>query len=287
MRDRRLVGTLALVALLVILLNLPEGAERRLRSGLREVLAPVQGAVAGLAGRVGDVWQAVRGFGDLAQENSVMAAELVRLRNEVLTLRGLEQENALLREQLNYREADPRELVPARVIGRDVSGWWQTARLGKGYLDGIEEDMAVITPDGLIGKTIEVTPRTADVLLISDPGCRVAVRVQRTGTSGVLAGRGPGARGYATCRLDFMNMDDVLKSGDQVMTSGLGGVFPKGLPVGYIDEVQVDKTGLAQTGRVMPSADVGRLDHVFVVVEQEDPASSWLMRRSELQEDPP
>ena len=270
-----------LVAVLVVLLNLPEGADRRLRTGLREVLAPVQGAVAGLAGRVGDVWQAIRGFGDLAQENSIMAAELVRLRNEVLTLRGLEEENALLREQLKYLEADPRELVPARVIGRDVSGWWQTVRLGKGYLDGIEKDMAVITPDGLIGRTIEVTPRTADVLLISDPGCRVAARVQRTGTSGVLSGRGAGPRGYATCRLDFLNKDDVLKSGDQVVTSGLGGVFPKGLPVGYIDEVQADKTGLAQTARIMPSADVGRLDHVFVVVEREDPIASWLQRRSD------
>jgi rod shape-determining protein MreC len=115
----------------------------------------------------------------------------------------------------------------------------------------------------------------------------VAVRVQRTGTSGILAGRGPGARGYAVCQLDFLNVDDVLKSGDQVVTSGLGGVFPKGLPVGYIDEVHVDKTGLTQTGRVMPSADVGRLNHVFVVVEHEDPVSSWLMRRSQQRGDLP
>jgi rod shape-determining protein MreC len=273
-----------LVGVLLVLLNLPEAAERRLRSGLRETLAPVQGALAGLTDRAGDVWQAIRGFGDLAQENSIMASELVRLRGEVRDLQAQEQENVRLRAQLKYRQADPRDLVPAEVIGRDVSGWWQTIRLGKGYLDGVDLNMAVITPDGLIGKTIEVTPRTADVLLISDPGCRVAVKLQRTGTAGVMTGRGPGAWGYITCRLDFLDLDQVLRAGDRVVTSGLGGVFPKGLPVGYIDEVKVDKTGLAQTAKLMPSADLGRLDHVFVVAEAEDPVASWLRRRRDPEE---
>ena len=112
----------------------------------------------------------------------------------------------------------------------------------------------------------------------------MAVRVQRTGTAGVMSGRGPGARGYATCDLEFLNRDDVLRAGDRLVTSGLGGVFPKGLPVGYLDEVRQAKTGLAQAARVMPSADLSRLDHVFVVAEQEDPVASWIMRRAEERE---
>jgi rod shape-determining protein MreC len=139
--------------------------------------------------------------------------------------------------------------------------------------------MAVVTPDGLVGKTVDVSLRTADVLLLSDPNCKVSARIARTGTFGLVSGTGPARDGAMLCRMEFINKDVPIRAGDQVLTSGLGGVFPPGLLVGYVDAVDLDESGLYQRADVVPRADLGRLTYVFVVFEEEDPIEEWLRKR--------
>jgi rod shape-determining protein MreC len=253
--------------LLVAVLNLPAPVSSRVKTWLREGVAPLQRVVAGATDRASRAVDAVRGIGGLVTENQKLSEEMVRLRSEVQTLRALEAENIVLRGQLRFAQTATKRHIPAEIIARDISGWWRTVRLGKGREDGVRANMAVVSSEGLVGKTVEASPHTSDVLLLSDPGCRVSTKISRTGLFGVLSGQGSGARDQAVCVMDLINKDTPVRAGDEVVTSGLGGVFPKGLLVGYVDRVEVDSSGLYQRALVVPRADLGGLSYVFVVAE--------------------
>ncbi len=257
----------ALAAAALLLLNLPPAVSLRLRGGVREALAPLHGALSRLALRVRETAATARGIGGMAAENRRLAEELAHLRRRVAELSALDAENAALREQLGFRRAERRALLPAEVIARDAAGWWQTARLDRGAREGLRPGLAVITSEGLAGRTIETTARTCDVLLITDPNSRVSARLPRTDAFGVLVGTGVRPDGTALCRLDFIHRHLPVQPGDEVVTSGLGGVFPPGLPIGYVTRVMSDEQGLHQTAEVAPRADLGRLRYAFVVVE--------------------
>jgi rod shape-determining protein MreC len=166
---------------------------------------------------------------------------------------------------IGFRQRTGHHLIAAEVIARDSSGWWQTVRLDRGRNDGVTEDLAVVTPDGLAGRVLEVSDRTADVLLISDPACRVAVRIPRTGSNGVLTGMGVRWNGQVICRIDFINRNHPIRPGDEVVTSGLGGVLPPELPVGYIETIETDAAGLYHRAEVLPRADIARMRRAFVL----------------------
>lgn len=282
MRDRSIVLWVVLGAVLLVVLNLPASVSDRAKGMLREGIAPLQGALSGFSRWIGESVRSVRGIGGLVRENQQMSAELVRLRNEVRDLRSLIQDNAELREQLQFTTQAKRQLTPCEVIARDITGWWETIRLSKGLSDGVSMDMAVMTSDGLIGKTVDVSARTCDVLLISDPACKVSARIVRTGAFGVVAGIGPAKAGQAACQMEFINKNVPVLPGDEVVTSGLGGVFPKGLLIGYVDKIYKDETGLFQRADIIPKADLGMLTYVFVVAEQGDEVEDYPRKTSSL-----
>ena len=138
--------------------------------------------------------------------------------------------------------------------------------------------MAAVTKEGLVGKVASASARTCEVLLLTDPSCRVSCRIPRTGGFGILAGTGVPLRGEATlemlcaagpCRLDFVSREQRLLEGYEVVTSGHGGVFPEGLLVGHVARTGVDPSGLYQQADVQPAAPLHALRHVFVVTGSE------------------
>ena len=267
MSNQRLALWLSLGALFIILLNLPPAVIGGARQAAREAMAPLQGAVTGFWRSLREGLDSVRGLNRQLRENQRLTAETARLVNQVRELQALGDENAQLRRQLGFAARAPRELVACEIIAREGEGWWQTLRLNRGTQDGVAVDMAVVTVDGLAGRTIGVSAHTADVLLVSDPGCRVAARVKRTGSFGVVSGRGPAWSGQVICRMEFINKNAPLLPGDEVYTSGLGGLFPKGLLIGYIENVFMDRSGLYQHADVVTKADLGLMQYVFVVRE--------------------
>ncbi len=264
-RRSNLLTGFGLLAVLLLLLNLPTPVSRTIQAGVREALAPLHGLVSGTVLRIREAATTLRGLGGLARENREMAAELLRLRDEVQALRGFERENRELRDLLGFARASPRRLIPSEVIARDVSGWWQTLRIGVGRRDGVRENLAVLTADGLAGRTWDASATTAEVLLISDPTCRVSARLPRSGELGVVSGRGIGRGGRVRLRMEFVSRHASIEAGDEVVTSGLGGVFPPGIPIGRIESTSPDDLGLYQEAVVVPHADIARLRHVFVV----------------------
>ena len=207
----------------------------------------------------------VRGLGSLFTENQRLAGEVTRLQGDVRELKALAQENDALRRQLQFLQRVPRSLMACEVIARDQDGWWQAIRLNKGSKDTVQKDLAVVSVEGLVGKTVDVSENTAEVLLISDPSCKVAAQISRTGSFGILSGRGPSWRGQVICKMEFINKSIPIQAGDEVITSGLGGIFPKGLLIGYVDKVFMDHSGLYQHADIISKSDLGRLQYAFVV----------------------
>lgn len=265
MRERRFTIWVLLVLLLLVLLNLPAGRSLAIKNAVRSALAPLQESASGGLARLREGWATVRGLGGMAVEHQRMAVEVARLQSEVRDLKSLERENEQLRAVLGFASRAERDLIPAEVIARGRDGWWQTLRINKGGAHGVAVNQAVISVDGLVGKVISVSAQTADVLLVSDPTCQVSAQILRSGAFGVVAGRGPQWDGTVICRMDFINKNIPVQPGDEVITSGLGGIFPRGLLIGYVDRVATDRSGLYQSADVISKADLGTLQYVFAL----------------------
>ncbi len=207
-------------------------------------------------------------MGGTAEKNKQLSHELVRTQAELNRLRDVESDNLRLKQALNFKQASPDVLIPCDVVSRNISGWWNTVRIGKGFKAGVRKNHAVLSPDGLVGRTTEVSTLTSEVLLVSDPACRVSAKLARINVFGLVRGTGTDLRGHPKARMEFINKDAEVRVGDEVVTSGLssaGGVFPKGVHIGYVDKVYRDDSGLFQYAELVPRATVGLLDYVFVV----------------------
>jgi rod shape-determining protein MreC len=267
-RKLRYIGVAAL--LLALAFVLPSSLSRKGKGAVRTVTAPAERGVSGIGQRLSEALSAIRGIGGAAEKNRELSLELVRIQAELNKLRDIEEENLQLRRAFEFHRQQPLAMIPCEVVSRNISGWWNTVRIAKGSADGIREKRAVISPDGLVGKTAEVSRHTADVLLVCDPACRVSARISRTETFGLVRGAGVNLRGHPVARMDFIDKDSEVRIGDEVVTSGLsgeGGVSPRGVHIGYVTQVHRDSSGLFQYAEVAPSATVSLLDYLFVVSE--------------------
>ncbi len=276
MREKRFIFWF-IALLIVVLLNLPLPATLAVRAGLRDNMAPFQNVMSVVVHRVREWGSLLVGFNAVLEEKRNLQVEVAGLRSRVQRLEQFESENQALRRQLGFSLLSPRRLLLCEVVARgDMSGWWETLRLNKGEDDGVAVGMAVMSSEGLIGRTTSVTRYTCDVLLITDPGSKVACKVVRNGAFGIMQGAGVMLDGSVSmemlasakpCKLDYVSKDHELQPRDVVHTSGLGGVFPEGLPVGRIGEVKLDRSGLYQQAEIIPSAPIGALKYAFVVME--------------------
>ena len=259
----------AAVIALLLLFNLPGGCTARFKGVFKDALSPFQRVFVKTVQSLKEGIDAVRGFGGMLEENSRLSEEVIYLQAKQVELENLEQENRHLQDQLDFYSRQKHTLIPCQVTARTISGWWQSVRLDKGRAQGVGTNRAVISPDGLVGRTSDVSSYTADVLLVSDPACKVSARVSRTGSFGLVAGRGVNAQGHPVARMQFIHKDAPVHAGDEVVTSGLGGVFPKNILIGYIEKVGTEEAGLYQIADIIPKAVTEMMDVVFVAAEEE------------------
>ncbi len=276
MRGNRVLGGLVLLAI-IVLVSVPVAVELRLRSVARDGGVTSATALSMMGEHVRDLFTFLFRAQEAVRTHDAMQDELVRARHELLHHKTLEEENRLLRRMMAFKEASPHGLLLGRVIARGgSSGWWQSVRINRGSEHGVQPNQAVITVDGLVGKTTLVTRRTCDVVLITDPSNRVACRLERTGELGMSRGLGTGLTGASDfemviaaqpCTVDYVDKDARILVGDKVLTSGLGGTYPGGLALGTVVEIEMASSGLYQRLKVQPSADLARLHYVWVVNE--------------------
>jgi rod shape-determining protein MreC len=237
-----------------------EGYSSPVASVALSILAPGQKVVTGVVGAVSSV---TSGFGD----SKHLTAENVRLRRSEdmvntleIRLRELERENIRLKALLGYRQQHPR-VMAARVVAENGSPWSRTAIIDRGEKDGINVKDVAVTERGLVGQVWSVSSsKSALVLLLTDSNSGVGALVERSRVVGILKGRGGDLP-----LLAHLKDDADVKEGDIVVTSGRGGVFPKGIPIGAVMKVQRDRSGAGRTAEVKPFANLDQLEELLLL----------------------
>lgn len=176
------------------------------------------------------------------------------------TRQELEQENVRLKALLGFKAASPHRPVVAQVLARDLVPWRSAVIVGRGQRAGVTPHQPVVTPQGLVGQVIEVAPHTSRVLLINDVDSRVSVLIQRTRQPGMLVGTALGG-----CWIQWLAPDADVATGDLIITSGLGPVYPKGLVVGTVEAIETDPAGLSKQAQVKPAVALDRLEEVVIL----------------------
>jgi rod shape-determining protein MreC len=198
---------------------------------------------------------------DVARENDQLKLDVQRLINEKNNLIERIASQKRLAKLMAYEEDWEKKAVVASVIGKGATQWSKVIVINKGTQDGIRDHLPVVTDAGVIGQIIHAGPNTSNVLLIIDGRSAVDALFQKSRISGVVVGAGEDE-----CRLKFVPNTADVKIGDQVLSSGLGGIFPKGLIIGKVSQVSRKKQGLFQDITLIPSSDLFRLEEVLVLL---------------------
>lgn len=206
--------------------------------------------------------------------------EQLHRENEMLKLQQLQslevfKENQRLREYLKYQNQTPQQpwkIKVARVIGRDPSNWWRSLQIDLGSRDGMKPNLTVRTLDGLVGRIAEVGYTRSLVLVMGDPNCRVAVMIQSSKeskdkiTSGIIVPSESDVNDNSIVGLTYLSRNSVVAPGQLVETSGMGGLYPKGISVGQIVDVRQVEFGLYQEARVKLAVNFNNLEEVMVIL---------------------
>lgn len=202
----------------------------------------------------------VKAIPSLARRNRKLEEERKSLLLRIEQLEEQELENARLRRLLGFGKETQLDAIPARIIARDPTSWSRSVVIDRGAMDGVKIDRPIITADGLVGKVIEVGRSTSKVLLILDSNSRISCLIQRTREEGLLEGRRDGL-----CKIKYISADGDVALDDIVITSGTGGIYPKGLPIGRIIEIGAERGGLYKYALVKPAVPFSRLEEVLCV----------------------
>lgn len=235
-----------------------------MEAAIKDGLAPIQSGLMRFSENFGSGIKSVAALGGLNRENKELRDQVAELRGQLYRLEELSQENNRLRELLEYSNQYERNFssTAARIIGRDPGNWFGIITLNKGERDGIVKNMPVVTRSGLVGKVVSVSRNTAQVMLITDPRSGVGALVQETRVPGVVEGT---TSGGGTTRLIHVPKDTEIETGQVVITSGVGGSFPKGIPIGRMVNISDEPAGLFKTATVAPFAELQRLEEVLVI----------------------
>lgn len=196
------------------------------------------------------------------KEQSVLKKKIAELTLENQLLKKYKLENDEFRDILNFAKDSEYELILSKIIMRENEPFPSLCIIDKGRQDGLKELMQVITQDGIYGKIIKVGERTATLQTIFDYNFRVSGMNIRNGIQGIV--RWSGGEGLV---FEYIPIGSDIKIGDEIITSGIGGVFMKGLRVGTVKKIEVDKTGLTYHILLEPACKIRKIENVFVIKE--------------------
>jgi rod shape-determining protein MreC len=231
---------------------------------IARVITPLQTVLAKIHQSAVSVWATYLDWKRFRGKNRELREEVERLRIASLQVRETQEENLRLRRLLELRDRLPLSTLAGEVIAKEWSGWVRSLIVNRGRGDGIVRMTPVIVPEGLVGRVAEVRAGAAVIQLINDPSSAVGAMVQRTRIVGVVEGE-PGG----SIRFKFPARDGRgLQVGDLIVTSGLGGLFPKGLPVGRVRAAEERGSGLFHYAQLQPVADFARVEEVLLLTGQ-------------------
>lgn len=235
------------------------------------LMAPFDYVFSGIAGGIQQGTGFTRDVATVFRENQTLRAENQELRHVVFQLTEKAAENERLQAMLEFRTKSVAfQMKAAAVIGRDPGVLSYSLMINKGTRDGIGVNMPVVTHQGLVGHVMEAYAGTAKVRLLVDSGSSVASMVQRPQSRAVGIVEGYPAQASVLRMKNLMRDGDVV-IGDKIMTSGLGGIYPKGLLIGEVTDVVDDEGGLLKNAMIRPAIEFSRLEEVFVITGERNP----------------
>jgi len=257
----------AVVFVAVLLLSLPTRATERLKLAVGSWFLPLFGLAGAAQQLPADLADSVLPRRELLKQIDELCRENQQLKERQVQTVAIAQENDQLRGLLGWQRQSPWKLKLANVVMRDPANWWKTVQIDLGSRDGIQTNQPVLTADGVVGRVSSVSYVSSQVVLIGDPNCRISALVENaTHDMGVLWASHPVDAPFETsfARLDHLASSANLKPGQDIFTSGLGGVFPKGIPIGKIADVTTEY-GTVTSANVKLNANLGALEQVWVL----------------------
>ena len=258
-----IVGIIALVAVNITILFI--GNRKSASRGYGQVaiffVAPFQDAVTDCIHFVKNIWYQYFYLVSLSEDNKRLKKSLCLAAQKNNRCKETELSNLRLRRLLNFTKTVTDKALAAEVVGIDPSQWNRTIIVDKGKIDGVEKGMPVVIPEGIAGQVIDISSRYSKVLLIIDSNSSVDALVQRTRARGIIKGESSGSLIF-----EYALRKHDIKVGDTIISSGLDGVFPKGLYIGYVSTVVRRNAGIFQDINITPYVDFEKLEEVLILL---------------------
>lgn len=260
------------VVLILLFLSLMPRAQKRMmwyEQMLSNIVAPFQWVSSSIGDGITGIWDGYISLVGTKRENRELKTENARLKGKLARMEEVKGENERLRNLMGYRDVFGMETVVTRVVASDPRAEFKSVMIDKGRSDGIKLYMPVVGPKGLIGRIGRVTNGSAQVLLLNDPNSAVDAMVQRSRARGLLVGASARTKlktGYFLTRLEYLRRVSDIHDNDVIVTSGLDGVFPPGLPVGTVHQITKSQDGIFKEAEVVPFENFQELQEVMVLL---------------------
>jgi rod shape-determining protein MreC len=256
------LGAVTLAVLLIF--SLPPSAVVRLKLAVGSLFLPLFGLATTAQQLPADLADSA-----LPRRELLRQIENLRLENQQLKVQAVQsaataRENDQLRSAIGWQKQTPWKLKLANVVMREPANWWRTVEIDLGTRDGINTNLPVLTAEGLVGRVSSVGLTRSQVVLIGDPNCKASALVENPAhDTGIISASGP--LNDSLVQLTYLSSNANLKPGQRVITSGLGGIFPKGIPIGLVVDARPVEFGLYTEARVKLNANLGALEQVWVL----------------------
>ena len=249
----------------LLLLNLPGPTSTRLKLWISSLLMPLVGVSQTASSAVEEGGGRLVPKGVLLEENAKLQLENEQLKLQLMQAQEIWRENHKLRDALIWQRTVPAQMKLARVIYRDPANWWRSATIDLGSKAGVVTNLPVMTAQGLVGRIDHVEANRSRIVFLGDPACGVAAVVENAGrSSGIIAPADSTVLDESIVELTHVPKNSVLLPGQKVVTSGMGGVFPKGLAIGHIVSTNAVSYGLYLEAKLKLAVDLRELEYVWV-----------------------
>ena len=265
-RRSRLITLVSLALIVLVIISYHSDPNREasfLEKAFLEVTGTLQKGLIATTTAIEDLWRDYLALVGLRAENRELKKALERARGNIAELHEQRLVNRRLTRMLKFTTDHDFESVGARIVAWNPGTWFNTLIVDRGSVDGLGQGMAVVNHQGVIGRIVEVAPHFAKVLLITDYNSSIDALIQRTRARGIFSGRSE-----KICHLRYIRKNEHVERGDLIVTSGMGGAFPRGIPLGTV--TRVIKTGhdIFYSIDVAPSVDFDHLEETLVIIKE-------------------
>jgi rod shape-determining protein MreC len=254
------------VLVVLVLLKLPGEKMGKVKLAISGLFLPLFGLAGSTHELIGQATEGLTPRRELLRQIEQLRADNEQQKIQLQQDAGLWSQNARLRAAAGWQSQTRWRVKLARVIARDPSNWWRSLQIDLGARDGIRTNLPVLTADGLVGRIQSVSEARSQVILLGDPELRVAAIVETNNETGIITAGSSLPQEQGMIDLDFLSGNSLVRPGQSVVTWGVGGVFPGGIPIGKIVDARPKEYGLSMEARVKLAANLSALEEVGVMI---------------------